>query len=269
MLASTLREGHLITNLDNVADGQPLFSPDLAAAITQRAYQDRLLGQSRMLKLPTNVLWTATGNNLSFRGDLASRALLCQIDARTERPEERRFHIANLPQYVKDMRCDLVIAALTMLRAYHVAGKPRQDVPNWGGFVQWSQAIREPLVWLGLADPCATRKNVVEEDPERMEAAAVLLALHEEFHDSTFTTAKILKHCNDNNKVFRVAMEGVSKGGDARALGNWLSRMRNRIVNGLRLVHEGKSSGAGRWCVRKMTGSPGSSGSVIRRYPRE
>src|SRR5262249_7815343 len=95
-VTSALREGHAIVNLDNIVD--VLDSPDLARAITQTEYGDRLLGENKMLRLPTNVLWTATGNNLAFRGDLPSRVLLCRIDAAMERPEERKFKISNLAE---------------------------------------------------------------------------------------------------------------------------------------------------------------------------
>jgi hypothetical protein len=171
-ITSALREGHLIVNLDNIE--VPLASPDLARAITQSDYQDRLLGKNMMLRLPTNVLWTATGNNLVFRGDLSSRALLCRIDSRLERPESRTFRIPHLQSYLKKNRPRLVAAALTILRAYHVAGRPRQQVQPWGGFDNWSASIREPLVWLGLADPCKTRENVVADDPVSCSNSAII-----------------------------------------------------------------------------------------------
>jgi hypothetical protein len=91
-ITSALREGQANVNLDNIT--RPLDSPDLARAITQSEYSDRMLGVNRMLRLKTNLLWTATGNNLTFKGDMSSRALLCRIDAQMERP--RRARISNL-----------------------------------------------------------------------------------------------------------------------------------------------------------------------------
>ena len=129
-ILAVLREGHLVINLDNLT--VPLNSPDLAKAITQPIYSDRLLGATQTLRLPTNVLWLATGNNLSFGNDLPSRSLLCRIDAKVERPEERAFTITDLPVHLLDNRKRLVGAALTILRAYHQAGRPGQKVvPGW------------------------------------------------------------------------------------------------------------------------------------------
>jgi putative DNA primase/helicase len=254
MITSALREAHSIINLDNVE--RPLASPDLAKAITQPEYQDRALGTNRMLRLPTRVLWTATGNNLSFRGDLSSRALLCRIDAQMESPEVRTFQIPRLRDFIERDRQDLVAAALTILRAYHVAGRPRQDVKPWGGFEDWSASIREPLVWLGLADPCETRSAVLADDPEREESLAVLRALREEFEDGKFTAKRIVRHCESN--TLRVAIEAVALGRnkevDSRKLGWWLRRNHNRIIGGLRLESKGSESGSSRWRIVEPSG---------------
>ena len=99
-LIAILREGHLITLFDNVV--YPLRSDKLAIAITQSLYSGRVLGFSEMLKLPTNMMWMASGNNLEFEGDITSRALLGTIDSGCERPEERVFTIADLPAYLRN-----------------------------------------------------------------------------------------------------------------------------------------------------------------------
>ena len=148
LITASLYHAHPVINLDNVE--RPLSSPSLCMALTQDIYEDRVLGESRNLQLPTRVLWTATGNNLTLKGDLTVRALLCSIDAGTEHPEERGFKIDDLRQFLQERRPELVRAALTILRAYHVVGKPRQDVKPWGGFDEWSRNIREAL-YLGRA----------------------------------------------------------------------------------------------------------------------
>jgi putative DNA primase/helicase len=98
-----------------------------------------------------------------------------------EYPESRSFKIPDLKKYIKEMRKELVVSALTILRAYHVANRPHQDIPNWGGFDHWSRTVREPLVWLGMDDPCKTRANVVEDDPDRQDALVVFRALRDCF----------------------------------------------------------------------------------------
>ncbi len=91
-----------------------------------------------------------------------------------------------------------------------VAGRPRQQVKPWGRFDHWSASIRQPLVWLGLPDPCKTRTVVLTEDPDREESLAALRALHLEFEDDEFTTKEILHECS-NSGTLRRAMETVAQ----------------------------------------------------------
>ncbi len=255
-VASALREGHQIVNLDNV--DHPLASPDLARAITQSEYADRALGENRLLRLPTNILWTATGNNLTFRGDLSSRVLLSRIDSGLERPEERNFKIPNLGEHLQVNRERLIAAALTILRAYHVAGRPSQEVIAWGGFEGWSRSIREPLVWLGLPDPCATRKDVVAGDPEREEAAAIFAAWHDGFKNKSATVKEAVELAKTDvglhDALSAVALGHRDDKLDTRRIGHWLREWENTVVAGLQLSRDGESHRAIRWRVAKSPG---------------
>jgi hypothetical protein len=95
--------------------------------LTQEAYQDRILGLSETRKVPTNVTFIATGNNLSFRGDITRRVVLCTMDAGLERPDERRFS-RNLYKYVPAHRGPIINAALTTLRGIPPAGRPDMGI---------------------------------------------------------------------------------------------------------------------------------------------
>ncbi len=231
-ITSVLREGHSVVALDNIE--HVLHSPDLARAITQSEYQDRLLSKNRMLRLPTTVLWTATGNNLTFKGDLSARAVLCRIDARIERPERRSFRIANLPCYLREHRTRLVGAALTILRAFYVAGCPNQRLSNWGGFEDWSNRIRAPLVWAGATDPVLTRESVLDDDPDKESSATALAALAAAFGDAAFTLKEVAEQARAevNQDLYAALLcVGAHRGGvSPNALGFWARRWRDRII---------------------------------------
>lgn len=254
MLTAALREGLPIINLDNVEI--PLQSADLCRAITEPEYSDRLLGENRTLTLPTNSLWTATGNNLAFRGDLSSRALLSRIDAKLENPEERNFRIQDFETYLLEHRAELVRAALTILRAFYVAGSPRQVCPNWGGFESWSRRIREPLLWAGETDPCLTRRNVLAKDPEKESAINLLEQLRKVFEDSHFTAAEITEKAADTfvddrhryhftHAGLRDALKVVVGGGkelDSKKIGFWMRAWKDRPAGGLLLSRANSGS---------------------------
>jgi putative DNA primase/helicase len=246
-LFAAVREGHPVINLDNVEHA--LKSSDLSKILTQAAFKDRVLGESKMLEVPTNMMWTATGNNLTFRGDLTSRVLLCRIDAGVERPEARRFANPDLEGYLVAHRAVLVSSGLTILRAYQLSGEKPKLTP-WGGFNQWSDFIREAMVWAGCADPCDTREGVIEDDPDKEIAAELLRELVTRFDDTTFTAKQLVDRAlvAPDLHAALVAVSG-GKNVDPNVLGRWLRKWKNRIVDGLRLTGTQDRKGVMQWKV--------------------
>ena len=84
----------------------------------------RILGRSEMPECECHTTVFATGNNVSFKGDMVRRGLQCNLDALTERPELREFKHNPLHQVLGD-RGVYVAAALTIIRAYFAAGEPK------------------------------------------------------------------------------------------------------------------------------------------------
>lgn len=138
-MLSILLAGDLVVSIDNIE--RPLGGADLCAILTGESYQGRVLGVSKMAKASTRVLFCATGNNMVIEGDLISRVLPCDLDAQCERPEEREFE-DDFRQQLIAKRPALVRAALTVLRAYQVAGRPKLGLRTFGRFEEWSAADR-------------------------------------------------------------------------------------------------------------------------------
>jgi hypothetical protein len=271
-ITAALYRGAPIINLDNV-DGV-LSSPFLSMALTQSTYEDRILGESRMVQLPTTTTWTATGNNIALKSDLAVRAVQIEIDAGCEHPEERKFAIRDLPSHLLEHRTELVRAVLTVLRAYRVAGSPDMDLKPWGGFDGWSATIRGAIVFAGLPDPAGTRELVSQADPERENAYELLAALRTAFNDDTFTVRKVLDLAEPassfgrgGDAVLLDAIKGVaSRRGviDRQALGHWLRHWKDRIVKDYRLVRVDGSNVA-IWRVEILAPSAGANKTTKRR----
>ena len=51
-------------------------------------------------------------------------------------------------------------AGLTVLRAYHLAGRPKAKLPGWGSFEGWSGLVRQAVVFAGQPDPADTRAEL-------------------------------------------------------------------------------------------------------------
>jgi putative DNA primase/helicase len=141
----------------------------------------------------TNVLWLATGNNLVFSGDMSTRAIKCRIDSGVEEPEKRKFSV-NLRRYVPEHRAELVAAALTVLRAFIVAGSPgAEELEAFGRFEAWSMLIRAALVWLGEPDPCISRESIARDDPVRAFAGSLIEMLEAAFPGKEFTAQEAIE----------------------------------------------------------------------------
>src|SRR5215210_8233988 len=108
-MLSVLMQGDPIVVIDNVE--RPVQGDALCSILTQEVWQSRQLGASKQIQVPTNVLFLATGNNLAFRGDMSTRAVLCRLDANMEEPETRRFR-RDLRKDLPGLRPELVVAAL-------------------------------------------------------------------------------------------------------------------------------------------------------------
>jgi hypothetical protein len=72
--------------------------------------------------------------------------LVCEsfCDAKVEYPGERTYDYDPIADAL-ERRPLFVRAALTIVRAYAVAGRPHVEMTPFGGFEGWSRQIRAPL----------------------------------------------------------------------------------------------------------------------------
>ena len=86
------------------------------------------------------------------------RGLVCNLEALDERPELRAFQRDTL-EFAADNRGAYVAAALTIVRAYLVAGSPKVCGP-FGSYAAWSKMVRSPLIWLDEPDPIISMEGI-------------------------------------------------------------------------------------------------------------
>jgi putative DNA primase/helicase len=143
-LGSALIAGDSIISIDNI--DRPFGGELFCQALTQTMLKIRILGLSKIVEVPSNAALFANGNNLTLVGDMTRRAIMCTMDPGVERPELRVFTNSPL-NMVRADRNKYVIAASTILRAFHIAGRPQQKSPL-GSFAEWSW-IRDALAGRG------------------------------------------------------------------------------------------------------------------------
>ena len=184
----------------------------------------------------------ATGNNITFRGDMIRRGLVCNLEALDERPELRAFQRDTL-EFAADNRGAYVAAALTIVRAYLVAGSPKVCGP-FGSYAAWSKMVRSPLIWLDEPDPIISMEGIRDEDVV-LNSIREFVSLWLDYGldlDSPYLTATIIEEaCNAppnywGPMLFKQCLLRVaaSKGDpnviSADRLGRWLRKISGRIV---------------------------------------
>ena len=256
LLLTLAIEGTPLVLFDNLVGS--IGSPTLAAAITADFWADRLLGVSKIVRAPLRPVWLATGNGLTFKGDLGRRVMLCDMFSDMEHPEDRtKFKHPDLLSYVSESRPRLVAAALTILRAYCAAGRPSHGKPKKGGFVGWDDLIRGALVWANADDPMDTTRRIRAEADTDLEGLRASLTTWKRAFTDPVTASVAVRHARENDAELLDALAAL--GGcstdrvDSQRVGYALRRCRDRVVGGLRFVKaEDDSRKTSRWTVEAL-----------------
>lgn len=251
-LLSVLLAGDSVINLDNLE--RPLGGGHINKVLTQETFTGRVLGQSRNATAPTTTTWIATGNNTGVSEDMTRRVVLCELDPQVEAPQDRQFS-RDLHSWIPANRPTLVAAGLTAIRAYIVAGSPKQAAPVMGSFEDYHRTVRSALLWLGEADPLGDTVKLEDNDPTRVKLRALLSAWHSAFGSVPTTAKEAVARANSvlrdetgeevpQDPILREALldhfTDSRRGGiSARYLGEFLSKFKGRIENGARFEKVG------------------------------
>jgi hypothetical protein len=262
--------------IDNVTT--PVEGGPLDKALTAERVEIRPLGRTAVLSLPWRALVTLTGNGLDVRGDTRRRLLVARLEPLDESPEDRTgFKIPDLRAWCREHRGRLIAAALTLLRAYVVAGRPNMGTRTWGSYESWAALVPPAIVFAGGIDPMGCQLRP-EEDGHRQALVALLtgwrrIAPHGE------TTRGMLAHLYppervrgerigpdgsrdrvppDGNDDMRAALETLvpmrqGQAPEVRKLGALFQRLRRRTVAGLRLDSPTTRQRYGVWVVSPVS----------------
>lgn len=274
-LGAALLAGQPLISIDNL-NGE-LRGDALCQAIERPVVEIRILGKSERIRIEARgTTFLATGNNLLLAGDMTRRAIVATLDPQLERPELREFTADPVEAVLQD-RGRYIAAALTIARAYIVAGRP-EPAPRLASFEGWSDTVRSALIWLGRADPVETMVAAREEDPERAALAALLAGWCDAFGvgwENRRTVVDALKAVDERDT--RLAGDGGYSDGydrpyrhpelreavktiaatrgqlNARRFGDFLRKSKGRIVNLVRFANQSDPHGhAASWWVEEI-----------------
>lgn len=177
VLGAAALEGASILAFDNISPEIPFGGSAIELVLTcSGQYKPRILGRSESPTLPWRAVILGTGNNIVVRGDTRRRVLLSTQQTTLENPEQRdNFKYPHLRQEARSRRGELVCAALTILRAHALAGRPAAGVRRVGSFEEWGVTIASAIAWAGGANVADAMPRADTSDDPVLSALRVLL----------------------------------------------------------------------------------------------
>ena len=251
LLASLLSSPATIVFDNLTTDIVPFKS--LCSALTEERLMGRILGVSKTATVGTRVLFLSSGNNVSAVRDMARRCITIALDPKVETPATRKFN-GNPLAVVRAHRERYVSLALTIIRAWIAAGRPITKVSPLASYEQWSDWVRQPLLWLGMVDPADCVFEQLQQDPDREVLGRLLHAWHSEFGTKPTMIREVLDKVKNFGKdeLWDALREVAEERGEInrRRLGKWIARHNSRIVDGMRFEKASGTTSAERWSVK-------------------
>jgi hypothetical protein len=230
--------------------------------VTSTSYRDRLLGASSLVEVPNDCVWICTGNNVGLAPDTTRRCLPIRLEPMEEHPEDRAgFRIPDLTAYVRTHQPELLRDALTILRAFHWAGRPASSLKPWGSFEGWSSLIRDAVFWCTRIDPDCRQALALVADTGRIVHAELVAELHAAFGSTPFTTSSVIGRSAIIPSLF-AALEAACPSKDGRlkavSIGKRFASFRRRPVSGLILDQAPTDDrrGGALWIIRALNAAP-------------
>ena len=260
LLLATLLNAPGAIVFDNLTTDLVAFK-SLCSALTEEHLTGRILGFSKTATVGTRVLFLSSGNNVDPVRDMARRCITVNLDPQCETPATRQFSADPLA-HVRANRARYVSLALTVIRAWICAGKPMTPCKPLASYTQWSEWVRQPLLWLGLADPATSVFEQLAQDPDRETLGRLLQGWRNAFGTDPAPIRDIIKKSQtqgydpDLGELLKEIAELRGEVNHTR-LGKWVTRHQSRIVDGLRFEKAGGTTSVVRWQVKLQSGTSG------------
>ena len=257
LLAELLRAPAVI-EFDNLT-GDLVAHKSLCTVLTSEFLTGRILGVSKTATVSTRALFLSSGNNVGPVQDMTRRCITIRLDPSVEIPAARTFKRPDLVRELLRQRGRYVSAALTIVRAWIVAGRPKSECKSLASYGEWSDLCRQPLLWMGCADPTASVFEAMAEDPDRETLARLLAAWQAVFGKTPAMVRDAVKQAHqfhDEHVELREVLHDIAdERGEInrRRLGWWIKRHAGRIVDGLRFVRASGNSSAEKWRVESVS----------------
>lgn len=255
LLLAELLHSPAVIEFDNMTS-DILPHKSLCTALTSGFMSGRILGVSKTAVVNTRTLFLSSGNNVVPIKDMTRRCVTINLNPEIETPAERKFKRPNLIAEVHQERERYVSAALTIIWAWTVAGRPMSDCKPLAGFGDWSDLCRQSLLWLGCCDPSISIFEAMQEDPDREQLGRLLMAWHCVFGNTPVMVREVIRqaeiYANEELKETLMDIAGDKGEINRRKFGRWIKQHLGQIVEGLRFVRYPGNFSSEKWRVESV-----------------
>jgi hypothetical protein len=126
---------------DNIPFGAAISCPSIEKALTSETYSDRVLGESRTLEVRAGTVQVFTGNNITAKGDLASRTLGARLAVDRPDPENRAFRHPDPILWTEQHRGEILAALYTILIGNKRFDASKPPPPAETRFKEWYHLV--------------------------------------------------------------------------------------------------------------------------------
>jgi hypothetical protein len=236
-----------------------------ALATAWPTWSDRTIRTSKTPEYPALTCWIISGNNIRLTSDTTRRTLVVRLEPSVDRPEDRSgFEHPQLLQWVQEEQPRLIAAALTILKAFHLAGRPMVFATPIGSYEVWDALVRQAVGWVLGVDPMGPRNAMAAVvDPRRRAWEDLAAELWEMFGSGDFTARDAVVELSGSQvtEAGTMAVEELMGGKTVTARSfatTVLSAHRGVVARGLRLEIANAHSNRGVvFRLVRLTGAPG------------
>lgn len=243
--ANAALPGIVLDNVKGVFGGATIEQ-----TLTSEMVQFRQLGGLGLRTLPWRSVVMVSGNNVALTDDMIRRMLMCRLESSLADPTQRSdFAHPELLDWVRAERPRLVVAALTMLRAYAAKGWPDTGV-KLASYQAWARVVAGSIRFAGGADVTTAQPPRERAALDDSGAVATLIERLGSLADVPRSLASILQAVYpapgrndppDGYNDVREALESLAPakgpmGPSSRSVGRKLSKFNGRWFGNRRLV---------------------------------
>jgi hypothetical protein len=188
-LLSALPEAILLDNITGFVK-----SPTLDKVLTSDVYTGRVLGVSKTASLPNTALWLATGNNVSFFGDLLTRTLRIGLDTGLAKPMQcAEYVVPDLDAWMDENRIAAMTALVTLVRFWHQKGMPKYQGDKRYRMPLWLKIMGGICEAVGLKDFLGNGDVMEDMDTETQDWTRFFTAWHQQFGVKAVTSKQLIR----------------------------------------------------------------------------